>query len=52
MENLFGFMVQVGELLSIIPLLEKFEKEKNIKQILITSNTLSSSKILYKYNKK
>ena len=39
----------VGELQSIIPLLEKFEKEKNIKQILITSNTLSSSKILYKY---
>jgi len=36
----------VGEILSIIPLLEKLEKNKNIKQILITSNTLSSSKIL------
>ena len=36
----------VGEILSIIPLVEKFEKKKNIRQILITSNTLSSSKIL------
>ncbi len=38
----------VGELQSIIPLLEKFEKNKDIKQILITSNTLSSSKIINK----
>ena len=36
----------VGEILSVIPLIEKLEKNKNIKQILITSNTLSSSKIL------
>jgi len=36
----------VGEVLSIIPLVEKLEKNKKIKQILITSNTLSSSKIL------
>jgi 3-deoxy-D-manno-octulosonic-acid transferase len=38
----------VGEILSIIPLIEKLEKDKKIKQILITSNTLSSSKILSK----
>ena len=38
----------VGEILSIIPLVEKLEKNKNIKQILITSNTLSSSKVLSK----
>jgi 3-deoxy-D-manno-octulosonic-acid transferase len=38
----------VGEILSVIPLIEKLEKEKEIKQILITSNTLSSSKILSK----
>ena len=38
----------VGELQSIVPLLEKLEKNKKIKQILITSNTLSSSKILQK----
>jgi 3-deoxy-D-manno-octulosonic-acid transferase len=36
----------VGEILSIVPLIEKLENNKNIKQILITSNTLSSSKIL------
>ena len=40
----------VGEINSIIPLIEKFEKNKTISQILITSNTLSSSKILKKYN--
>ena len=36
----------VGEILSIIPLVEKLENNKDIRQILITSNTLSSSKIL------
>ena len=36
----------VGEIQSVVPLIEKFEKNKNIKQILITSNTLSSSKII------
>tara|TARA_B110000037_G_scaffold180133_1_gene206650 strand:+ start:136 stop:1383 length:1248 start_codon:yes stop_codon:yes gene_type:complete len=36
----------VGEILSVIPLIEKLEKKGEIKQILITSNTLSSSKIL------
>ena len=38
----------VGELQSIIPLLEKLEKKTNINQILITSNTLSSLKIMEK----
>ena len=38
----------VGEFQSIIPLLEKLEKSKKISQILITSNTLSSSKIISK----
>ena len=43
----------VGELQSIIPLVEKFDKNKKIKQILITSNTLSSSKIInnFKFKK-
>ena len=36
----------VGEILSVIPLIEKLETNREIKQILITSNTLSSSKIL------
>tara|TARA_B100000780_G_scaffold266714_1_gene223135 strand:+ start:2627 stop:3883 length:1257 start_codon:yes stop_codon:yes gene_type:complete len=36
----------VGEILSVVPLIEKLEKNKKINQILLTSNTLSSSKIL------
>ena len=39
----------VGEFLSIVPLVQKFEKMKNIKQILITTSTLSSSKIFEKF---
>ncbi len=38
----------VGEILSILPILEKLEKNENIKQILVTSNTVSSSKIIKK----
>ena len=38
----------VGEILSVVPLIEKLERNKKIRQILITSNTLSSSKILLK----
>ena len=40
----------VGEVQSIIPLIEKLEKDKKINQILITSNTLSSSFIINKLN--
>ena len=36
----------VGEIQSIIPLIERFEKNRKIKQILITSNTVSSSFII------
>ena len=40
----------VGEILSIIPIIEKYEKDKSINQILVTSVTLSSSKVINKYN--
>lgn len=40
----------VGELQSIMPLIQQLEKDHKIKQILITSNTLSSSKIIKKNN--
>ena len=40
----------VGEILSIIPLIKNYEKNKLISQILITSSTLSSSKVLRKFN--
>lgn len=42
----------VGELQSIIPLLERLEKKNNIRQILITSNTVSSSKIIGNFKSK
>ena len=42
----------VGELKSITPLLEMMEKNKKINQILVTSNTLSSSKIMENFKSK
>jgi len=39
----------VGELISIVPLIEKLEKNKDIKQILVTTSTLSSAKIFTKF---
>ncbi len=39
----------VGEILSIIPIIKNYERKKNIDQILITSSTLSSSKIINKF---
>ena len=55
-----GFLIwfhvaSVGEAMSILPLIEYFEKEKNINKILITTITLSSSKVLgnrFQSNKK
>ena len=39
----------VGELISVVPLIEKLEKEKDIKNIMLSSSTLSSSKIFKKF---
>ena len=39
----------VGEIMSILPLLKNYEKDKSISQILITSSTLSSSKVIKKF---
>ena len=38
----------VGEILSAIPIIRKYDNDKSINKILITSSTLSSSKILEK----
>ena len=45
--------VSVGELISIIPLVKKLEKNKKISQILITSTTLTSSTLFtnFKFKK-
>ena len=42
----------VGEILSIVPVVQKLENNKSIDKILITSSTLSSSKILKKFKLK
>ena len=38
----------VGEIISIIPIVKKYDNDKSVDKILITSSTLSSSKILEK----
>ena len=52
--NLIWFhAASVGELMSVIPLIKKLETENKIKTILITTSTLSSSRIIknYKFKK-
>ncbi len=42
----------VGEILSIMPIIKQYEKNKLISQILVTSSTLSSSKVIKKFKLK
>ena len=39
----------VGEIMSVVPLIKHYEKSKSVKQILITSSTLSSSKLVKQF---
>ena len=39
----------VGEILSVLPLIKKYEKDRLIRQILITSSTVSSANLIQKY---
>ena len=42
--------VSVGELLSVISIIDKLEKDKRISQILVTTTTLTSAKLFQKLN--
>ena len=45
LKSVWFHAASVGELMSVIPVLENFEKNKNIKQIILTTSTKSSAKI-------
>ena len=48
--NLIWFHgASVGEFLSIVPLIERLEKDKSVNQILVTTSTLSSAKVFEKF---
>ena len=50
-KNLIWFhAASVGELMSIIPLIKRFENDKKIKKILLTTTTTSSANIFKKLN--
>ena len=51
-ETIWIHGASVGEILSVIPLIEELEKKRKIDKILITSSTLSSSKVLSNFKLK
>ena len=48
-ETIWIHGASVGEILSIIPIVRRFEEDKKIKRILVTSSTTSSSHVLSKF---
>ena len=48
LKSIWFHAASVGELMSILPIIDKLEKNKKIKQILVTTTTISSAKIFQK----
>ena len=48
-KSLWFHAASVGELMSIIPIIKKFEKNKKVKKIILTTTTRSSAKIFTKF---
>ena len=48
LKTIWFHAASVGELMSILPIIDKLERNKKIKQILITTTTVSSAKIFQK----
>ncbi len=48
-KSLWFHAASVGELMSIIPIIKKFEKNKKLKRIILTTTTKSSAKIFTKF---
>ena len=50
--NIWIHAASVGELMSIIPIIKKFERDKKINSIILTTTTTSSAKIFKKFKLK
>ena len=48
LKSIWFHAASVGELMSILPIIDKLERNKKIKQILVTTTTISSAKIFQK----
>ena len=49
-KSIWFHAASVGEMMSIIPVIKKLEKNKNIRKIILTTSTVSSAKIFKKQN--
>ena len=48
LKSIWFHAASVGELMSILPIVDKLERNRKIKQILVTTTTISSAKIFHR----
>ena len=48
LKSIWFHTASVGELMSILPIIDNLERNRKIKQILVTTTTISSAKIFHK----